>query len=63
MIQSLMVVLVELNLMKRYYLHLLVDSCLEQLDLSICKFIANKDSIINLVTVRCQVKTLCTLQH
>ncbi|ELU06385.1 hypothetical protein CAPTEDRAFT_207619, partial [Capitella teleta] len=46
--------LVDLCLLKRFYLHVLIDSRLLRLNLSICKFASNKDSIINLVATRCQ---------
>ena len=41
--------------MKTYFLHLLIDSRIEELDVSICRASANKDSVMNLIAIRCQV--------
>ena len=55
LVQDLIAVLSERGLMKTYFLHLLIDSRIEELDVSICRASANKDSVMNLIAIRCQV--------
>ena len=52
---DLMAVLSEKGLMKTHFLHLLIDSRLEKLDLSQCPAAANKAAVINLISARCKV--------
>ncbi len=44
--------------MRRVYLDMLIDSRVRQLDLGLCSSLGLRDNILELVSLRCQVRLL-----